>query len=161
MEGESGRMRGWGRMRGGSPCCRFDCRIKIDKNLERGGWDHGHRWPLLMGGTQQPTKSRFQPRRRHWRRCMTTTEHVWGAFCLRLGWQTEQQKQTQLKICRGLRWPQNNIKKHNNQPKTSGIDGEEIFQDERMTGGTGEARVDHFWGEWVGLCIKNAIKSII
>ncbi len=35
-------------------------------------------------------------------------------------------------------------KQHNNQPKTSGIDGEEIFQDERTTGGAGEAQVDRF-----------------
>ncbi len=75
------------------------------------------------------------------------TEHVWGAFCLCLGRRTERQKQTQIKIRRSLRWPQNNIKKHNNQPKTSVIDVEEILQDERMTGGTGEAQVDQFWGE--------------
>ena len=63
-----------------------------------------------------------------------------GGILLRLGRRTERQKQTQIKIRRGLRWP-------NNEPKTSGIDGEEIFQDERTTGGAGEARVDHFWGE--------------
>jgi hypothetical protein len=35
-------------------------------------------------------------------------------------------KNKQKKIRRGLRWPQNDVKKHNNQPKMSGLDGGEM-----------------------------------
>jgi len=51
------------------------------------------------------------------------TERLWGEFCLHLVAANEATKNMRLKIHRGLRWPENDLKKHNNQPKTSCLDG--------------------------------------
>jgi len=50
------------------------------------------------------------------------TERLWGEFCHHLVAANEATKNMRLKIHRGLRWPENDLKKHNNQPKTSGLD---------------------------------------
>jgi len=46
----------------------------------------------------------------------------------------EATKNMRLKIHRGLRWPENDLKKHNNQPKTSGLDrgGDITIEDSQL-----------------------------
>ncbi len=60
-----------------------------------------------------------------WRRA-TGVECVGGTLCRRFGCRlaaaNEATKYMRIKISRGLKWPQNDVKKHNNQLKARGID---------------------------------------
>ena len=110
MEGESVRARGWGGMCGGTLCRRFGRRIKSTKIKREGdgamavGGRHqtgGHNNQLKVGvGCGRDIGEGAQLQR-----------NVWGgAFCNRLAAANQAMKNIKIKIRRGLRWLQNDMK---------------------------------------------------
>ncbi len=66
------------------------------------------------------------------------------------GRRINRQKLMKEKIRCGLRRPPNNKKKHNNQPKTCGLDGGETRYEAQPAGGAVGVQVDRFWAIELG-----------
>jgi hypothetical protein len=72
-----------------------------------------------------------------------------------LGHQIDQWKKSGTQIHHGLRRPPNTNKNENKQPKTCGLDREEMRHAAQPAGSAGGARFDCFWAIKLGYSVNN------